>query len=433
VVKVTAAHAPRRTGGVRDSGRMPTDLDAAANRLFAEFLGRMHLSHPDALAEVAAEVAEDALGTSELVLHLANYEQTMLVPVPSTHAGDRPALAIDGTLAGHAFTSSTIHEAATDDAGRRRLWVPVLDGTERLGVLELCVRAPGGEVTTELMAVVERYAHAIAQAVVSKGQYGDVFEHVRRSQPMTLGSELLHTVLPPSVFATDGLVISTMLEPAYDNGGDAFDYCVNADRAHLAVFDGMGHGLDAAGISTFAVAAYRHSRRIGQGLAETYDAMDAAVVRQFEGSRFVTAVLVELDLVHGVLHWVSAGHPPPLLIRHGRVVKRLDVEPATPLGLPSATSTVAVGEEHLEAGDSLLLYTDGLTEARRPGGGLLDEKGLADFVQRQAAALLASPETLRRLRLAILAHQGGVLHDDATALLVDWRRDVEQLLLPQTV
>jgi hypothetical protein len=54
-------------------------------------------------------------------------------------------------------------------------------------------------------------------------------------------------------------------------------------------------------------------------------------------------------------------------------------------------------------------------------------------VQRQAAALLPSPETLRRLRLAILAHQQGVLDDDATALLVDWRRGGEELLVPETV
>ena len=412
---------------------MPTDLDAAAARLLTEFLRRTHLSRPDQLVEVAAEVAEESIGASEVVLYLANYEQTKLVPFPAARSPERPELGMDGTVAGHVFTSSSIHVSTTDDPGRRRLWVPVLDGTDRLGTLELCVDAVDGQVAEDLVLVVERYAHAIAQAALSKRQYGDVFDLVQRSQAMSIGAELLHSVLPPSVFATEGLVISTMLEPTYANGGDAFDYAVNGSCAHLAVFDGMGHGLEAAGVSTFAVAAYRHSRRLGLGLAETYAVMDGAVGRQFGGSRFATAILAELELESGTLRWVSAGHPLPLLIRHGRVVKTLEVEPATPLGVPFDTGKPMVGHEQLEAGDSLLLYTDGLTEARRPGGDFLTEAGLAEFVQREAAALLPSPETLRRLRLAILAHQQGVLDDDATALLVDWRRGGERLLVPETV
>jgi serine phosphatase RsbU (regulator of sigma subunit) len=413
---------------------MSRDLEAASARLFREFLRRTHLTRPDDLADAVAEEAQAALDASDVVMYLVNYEETMLVPVPSRTSRGRPPQAVDGTLAGRAFAAATIHTGATSAVERRRVWAPILDGTDRLGVLEMTVDATeDGEVAAELIEVIERYSHAVAQMVLSKGKYGDVFELVQRSQPMTVGAELLWSVIPPPTYATDGLVISAMLEPAYHNGGDAFDYAVNGSCAHLAVFDGMGHGLEAAGIATFAVAAYRNSRRRGSGLAETYAAMDAAVGNQFGGNRFVTAVLAQLDLDTGRLHWVSAGHPPPLLIRHGKVVKSLGVDPATPLGVPSPSPGVAVGEEHLESGDSLLLFTDGLTEARQPGGGFLTEQGLAEFVQREAAAQRPSPETLRRLRQAILAHQGGALHDDATALLVDWHRGGEELVVPQTV
>jgi serine phosphatase RsbU (regulator of sigma subunit) len=413
---------------------MSSELQAASSRLFQEFFRRTHLSRPDDLADVVAEEAAAALGASDVVMYLANYEQTLLVPVPSRRSPEREAQRIDGTLAGRAFMDTTIYGTDADAPGRRRLWVPIVDGTDRMGALELTVDAGhGGEVPVDVVEVVERYSHAVAQAVLSKAQYGDVFELVQRSQPMTVGAELLWSVLPPPTYATDGLVISAMLEPAYRNGGDAFDYAVNGGCAHLAVFDGMGHGLEAAGISTFAVAAYRHSRRLGLGLAESYAAMDEAVATQFEGSRFVTAVLARLDLASGRLEWMSAGHPAPLLIRHGRVIKTLDVEPATPLGVPAPAVGVTVAEEHLEPGDSLLLYTDGLTEARQPGGGFLTEEGLAAFVQREASAQRSTPETMRRLRQAILAHQAGVLHDDATALLVDWHRGSEELVLPQTV
>jgi serine phosphatase RsbU (regulator of sigma subunit) len=336
-------------------------------------------------------------------------------------------------MAGRSFITTTILSVPVGGANRRRTWVPVIDGTDRIGVLELTVDDSADDESARTLAVVlERYAHAVAQSVLSKAQYGDVFEQVRRSQHMTLGSELLGSMLPPTTFATEGLVICAMVEPAYANGGDAFDYAVNDGCAHLAVLDGMGHGLEAAGASTLAVAAYRHSRRRGLGLPETCAAMDAAVHAQFDGTRFVTAVLAELDLASGRLSWLSAGHPPPVLVRHGRVLKSLDVDPGTPLGLLFRAGPLAVATENLEPGDSVLFYTDGVTEARQADGELFGLDGLAGFLQREASAQVSTPETLRRLRRAIMSHHGA-LADDATALLVDWRRGTEQELLPQTV
>lgn len=411
---------------------MVGDLEAAAVRLYTEFLRRTHLSEPSELADIIVEELVAGLEANDVVLFLVNHEETALVPVPSERSPHRTEQLLEATMAGRSFITMTILSAASEVPGRRRMWVPVIDGTDRLGVLELEVDEPDDDTARSLMLVLERYAHAVAQAVLSKAQYGDVFEKVRRSQDMTLGSELLGSVLPPSTFATEGLVICAMLEPAYANGGDAFDYAVNEGCAHIAVLDGMGHGLEAAGASTFAVAAYRHSRRRGLGLTETVAAIDAALGAQFDGSRFVTAVLAQLDITTGRLTWVSAGHPPPVLVRHGRVLKSLNVEPGTPLGLLFGTGPLTVATEDLEPGDSVLFYTDGVTEARQPDGSLFGLEGLAGFLQREASAQVSTPETLRRLRRAIMSHHGA-LSDDATVLLVDWRRGSEQQLLPQTV
>jgi serine phosphatase RsbU (regulator of sigma subunit) len=409
------------------------NLEETAAQLLTSFLRRTHLSQPSDLADVVVEELEVALAATDVVLFLVNREQTALVSVPSRLSPKRGDQLIEATMAGRSFAAATILLAPTERSSRRRMWVPVLDGTDRMGVLELTVEVPEDDSPDALFLVLERYAHAVAQAVLSKAQYGDAFEQVRRTREMTLGTELLGSMLPPSTFATNGLVISTMLEPAYANGGDAFDYAVNEGTAHLAVLDGMGHGLEAAGASTFAVAAYRHSRRRGLGLTATRAAMDSAVGAQFTGTRFVTAVLAELDMATGRLRWVSAGHPPPILIRHGRVLKTLDVEPATPLGLRLDVGDAEVGTEDLEPGDSVLFYTDGVTEARQDDGRLFGLEGLASFIQREAAAQVSTPETLRRLRRAIMAHHHEALTDDATALLVDWRRGTEQSLVPQTV
>ena len=73
----------------------------------------------------------------------------------------------------------------------------------------------------------------------------------------------------------------------------------------------------------------------------------------------------------------------------------------------------------LEPGDRLVLYTDGVVEARRQGQFFSDER-LADFVVRASASGHAGPEVLRRLIRAVLDHQDGVLQDDATVLLLEW-------------
>jgi serine phosphatase RsbU (regulator of sigma subunit) len=187
-------------------------------------------------------------------------------------------------------------------------------------------------------------------------------------------------------------------------------------------------------VAARALSAYRHSRRQGHDPAASYTAIDAALCdRQRQIRPFVTALIAELDVASGQLRWVSAGHPPPLLVRGGRMVKTLDLAPAPPLGLQLAAQPPLAGRESLQPGDMVLLYTDGLTEARRPGGELFTVERLGEFIEREAASGQAAPETLRRLREAIIERHEGDLRDDATAVLVEWRRGNQRDVVPETV
>ena len=407
------------------------DLAATTARLFDDLLRRSHLTTAYAVPGVVGEVA-GVLGARDVVLSLIDREQVHLVPLLPDGDPGAP-VPVEGTLAGRAFATSSVVQADAAEPGHRRLWWPLLDGTEWVGTLEMTLPAPQGAVPVEVVAVGERYSHAVAQLVVSKSAYGDAFERARRSRPMSVSAELISRMVPPMVFATEDLVIAGLLEPVYESGGDCYDYAVDRDVAHLAMFDAMGHGLAAAGASAFSVSAYRAARRRGLGLTDTYAEMDAAVTEQFGGDRFTTALLARLDVSTGDLTWVSAGHPAPLLLRRGRVVKTLHAPPATPLGVPFGAGPVEVAHEQLEPGDMVLLFTDGLPEARLPDGEFFGLDRLAEFVEVQAAAGFPAPETLRRLRHAVLGHQHGALQDDASALLVEWRRGTELALLPDTV
>ena len=147
--------------------------------------------------------------------------------------------------------------------------------------------------------------------------------------------------------------------------------------------------------------------------------MHEAVGAQFPDRRFVTALIAQLELDSGRLHWISAGHPPPLVIRGGRRAHTLQTTPVPPLGVDSPSGPPTVATDSLEPGDLLLLHTDGLSDARDPDGELFTIERLSEFIEREAAAGQTAPETLRRLRHAIIGRAATELRDDATALLLE--------------
>jgi hypothetical protein len=378
-----------------------------------EVLGHLlEASHdlaPDDLV-AAARQAGKALDGEDVAIYLADYEQVMLVPLPD--GTDRTPLVIDTTLAGRAFTAIAVQEADTESG--RRLWLPLLDGAERLGVLGLTLPM----VDDALRVRCSWLATLLAELLMTKGQYTDSYFLSRRRQPMGLAAEMQWQLLPPLTFVSPQVVIAGLLEPAYEVAGDAFDYALNGDTAHLAVIDPVGHDLTASVLAAVTVGSYRHSRRAGLGLADTYATADQAIATQFGGERFVTGQLAQLDCATGRLQWLNSGHPLPLLVRRAKVVGTLACQPVPPLGLGIGEPELATVA--LEPGDRVLFYTDGVTEGRSLDGEPFGEVRLADLLVRETLAGQPAAETMRRLAHAILAHQGRTPRDDATMVFLEW-------------
>jgi serine phosphatase RsbU (regulator of sigma subunit) len=345
-------------------------------------------------------------------------------------------LGVDSTLAGRAYQRvQVLTQPLGAGDGGLRVWLPMLDGTERVGVLALTVpseevlEADDGELRERLL----RFATLAVELVISKTLYGDTVVCLRRTNRMGLAAEMQWSLLPPLTYADRNVTIAGGLEPAYEVAGDALDYAVMPDRAHIAIFDGMGHGLRSAQLAGMAVAAYRNARRAQQSLLEVVAGIERAVSATFTGDEFLTGQVAELDTESGLLTWVNAGHPSPLLLRHGRLVKRLDAEPILPFGLNHLTvgdEDAPMGAETLQPGDQVLLYSDGVVEARSPEGEFFGTHRLVDLVVRNLAAGLPAPETMRRVIRALLDHQQGQLDDDASLFLVQYRPETHEPLLP---
>jgi serine phosphatase RsbU (regulator of sigma subunit) len=311
-----------------------------------------------------------------------------------------------------------VESAPAGEGADRRWWTPIVDGTDRVGVLEF---AAADSVDTSGPAFLQRcelLAGLVGHLIATTAERGDALDRARRSRPMSTASELLWRLLPPLTSSSDTAVVTAVLEPCYEVGGDGFDYALDDRVAHLVILDAVGRGLRAGLACAVTLAAVRATRNAGGGLYDQARAADAALLEQFDDSRFATAVLAELDFGTGRLRYLNAGHPAPLLLRNGRMVRELPGGRRMPLGVDDPL--VEVAEEMLEPGDRLLLYSDGVTEAPTAGGERFGLPRLVDLVEQHAAAGLPAPETLRRLAHAVIGHQGGPPADDATLLLVEW-------------
>ena len=415
-----------------------------AGQPFAWLLSQSHLIRPGDVTAALAEAARP-LGLSAPCVYLADMQQRHLMPLPADdeqasrgQAAAEPLL-IETSTAGQAYRAVEIKhvldtQASQDWQNAYRVWVPLADGADLLGVLGLTATDTGEDTLARCRAL----ASLAGLMITAKARVSDTYARAQRSKKMSLQGEMIWALLPPRAFATEHVLLSAFLEPAYEAGGDGFDYSMLGDRLHVSLFDALGHNLSAGLLTSVCLASCRGSRRSGSSLADMVARADRAIVRQFGDYRFVTALLAELDVGTGQLSWVCRGHPAPLLIRGNRTVTEFTRPPELPLGLSVVDAEGEVDDsiveatvhtEQLQPGDRVLFYTDGVTEGHTTGGIPFGVERLGQFVIEHTTAGTPGPEMMRQLNHEIMDHQSGDLRDDATVVMVEWepghaRRDL---------
>ncbi|WP_372346263.1 PP2C family protein-serine/threonine phosphatase [Streptomyces sp. KL116D] len=203
-------------------------------------------------------------------------------------------------------------------------------------------------------------------------------------------------------------------------GGDLYEVVASADGTRAIIGDVQGKGLEAVETAALVLGAFREAAHDEPELAGLGKRLGRAVDRELQGEKFVTALLVEVAPDGHEVTFLNFGHPAPLLVRaDGSTAFPEPRQYALPLGLglhggedPDPYTVAFV------PGDQLLLYTDGVSEARDGTG---DFYPLADRV-----ALLKDPDpdaALEGLRTDLVDHAAGPLHDDAAMLLLRHRED----------
>lgn len=356
-----------------------------------------------------------SLGARHASVYVVDYDQVTLQPIAGAPSGrllsPEP---VGGSLAGVSFLGRRVEKVLSSD-GNLHVWAPVLEHADRMGVVELALP----DETHPLLAHLDEIGLIAGQLLHSVGRYTDRFELLRRRQAMNLAAEMQWSMLLPALtLETPSISVASTLEPAYEIGGDAFDYAVLDHQLHMCVLDAMGHGVGATMTSALTLGAYRFGRRQGMDLSTLAAEIDLALDNEWGGERFVTGHLAHLDADTGELGWINAGHPPPLLIRGGKVAGELECAPCRPFGLGAAAPTVC--HQQLASDDRVLFYTDGAIEARVG----VDQLGLERFsalIERELNSGHPDSVVLRRLVGHVTAHiEGKPLADDLTLVLLHW-------------
>lgn len=191
----------------------------------------------------------------------------------------------------------------------------------------------------------------------------EVAARERVESEFKIAGEIQANFLPPQLENSGGLCLSAFMKPAKEAGGDLYEYFhLDDERLCFAIGDVSGKGMPAALFMARAMTLIRPSARITQSLAGVCKLMNEALCRNNERCMFITFFIGVLEVSTGTMRFVNCGHNPPVLRAADGSVKFLHSEPSSVLGIDE-NAEFTIRHARLEAGESILLYTDGVTEA----------------------------------------------------------------------
>ncbi len=276
-----------------------------------------------------------------------------------------------------------------------------------LGLL-LCLGAPA----TPLADIATQGAAALELA----DDYTHYIEPARRRKPTTPAAEIQQNLFPPRIARIAGAQLAGALLPAYEVGGDWFDYVENRDGAWLAIADAADTGPTAAGLGAAALGALRAARRAGNNLTEALTLMDHTVRQLGNASFHVTAIVARWQPATTTLTWVNCGHPPAYHVDPEGALTELAGPTHPALGSGDADRSFQPTQRQLHRGERLILLTDGIISRRTEGGGTFGVEGLQRALHD--ANSTTAPATAIAVTQAVTGCWREPLEDDATIVVM---------------
>ena len=298
---------------------------------------------------------------------------------------------------------------------RSEIAVPIVTNSEVIGALNLesdRLEAYSPADAERLQAFAVAAAIAIEKAMLHR----QLVEKHLIEQQLRTAREVQASLLPAEPPVIDGFDIAGLNLPAWDIGGDYYDYLrLAGGRLGLVIADVSGKGVPAALLMATFRAALRAEARKDQSIPSVIAQVHETLVESMDSSRYVTAVYGVLDPRAGTFSYVNCGHNPPIIRRAGGAHELLPTGRRA-IGM-LGHQVVDVATVRLEAGDALLLYTDGVAEVTDAW----DREFGVDRVMRALGEAASRParKIIEALVAATRAHaRGGHYGDDFTLVVV---------------
>jgi PAS domain S-box-containing protein len=293
---------------------------------------------------------------------------------------------------------------------RSALIVPLSARGRTLGAMTLVWAESGRTYSSADIALAETLAARIGLVIDNARLYRDR-DHIART--------LQQSLLPPEPPTIPGVDLAARYRPAGEGievGGDFYDaFEIGGDEWTVALGDVVGKGPDAAALMGMVRHTIRAAAIRERAPARVLATVNSAVARQTSEEQFCTAVAARLrPQGDQVIVWISvAGHPAPVILRADGSLQWIRASGAL-LGVFD-DAELAEDELRLAAGDTLILYTDGVTE-ERGAERAFGEDGLAAVLGEATGA--TATEIVDRIERAVLAHGSGEPKDDIAILAV---------------
>ena len=288
--------------------------------------------------------------------------------------------------------------------------VPVATPAETIAALQIYSFRPGDPITAETVDAALAIAGQAALAIDNARLY---------QQQKEFADTMQRSLLPSAAPDVPGLEVGEVYESSarVDVGGDIYDF-VELDDGRLAVVlgDVTGHGVEATADMAMAKFVFRSLAREHPEPGDFLAFANNVVVDEIAPGKFITMTYLAVDPAHGEVACANAGHPPPRLVLPDGTVRGLEAAGIV-LGIDSDQTYVEVRTE-LPIGSTLVLYTDGVVEARN-GGDLYGTERLDALLSRERE--LPAAALARAVTEDARSYAGGELSDDLAVVVIHRR------------
>ncbi len=228
-------------------------------------------------------------------------------------------------------------------------------------------------------------------------------------------AELQRLLLPERLPVVPGWDLASHYRPCDASGGDYYGFQRRtSDRLLMLVADVSGHGARAAIVMAMLRAWLCSHELLDRPTSNTATEINTLLLRIEGLGVFVTGVFVNIDLQDGSFRYINCGHPWPRIVRATGGVEHLRAGHCLPMGVCDDLGLAGPGTDVLVVGDSLVIHTDGISEARRGDGVMFDDQRLDEAIVGGGGAAA----TLDRLLASVAVFLGGAPQRDDECVLV---------------